>query len=183
MGLYPLKPIFDLYLKNELSTISALKMKQKKIITTIAFLLLGLGGLHAQESPTATGGEATGIGGTASFSVGQVVYTTNTGINGGVMQGVQQPYEISTAVGVNEPNINLELSVYPNPTTNYLTLKVVDNVNLSFQLFDLHGKLIASAPLQSTSTVISLEAKPAAIYFLSVSKFNKTVKTFKIIKH
>ena len=31
-------------------------MKLKKTMTSVAFLLLGLGGLHAQESLTATGG-------------------------------------------------------------------------------------------------------------------------------
>jgi hypothetical protein len=39
---------------------------------------------------------------------------------------VQQVYENSLTTGVNETSINLELSVYPNPTTNYLTLKVDD---------------------------------------------------------
>ena len=69
-------------------------MKHKKTMTSFAFLLLGLGGLQAQESPTAAGGEATGSGGTASYSIGQVVYTTNTGTNGSVAQGVQQPFVI-----------------------------------------------------------------------------------------
>ena len=81
-------------------------MKHKKTFISAAFLLLGLGGLHAQESVNSSGGEATGTGGTASYSVGQVVYTTATGTNGSVAQGVQQPYEISTTVGINETSIN-----------------------------------------------------------------------------
>jgi len=149
----------------------------------MAFLLLGLGGLHAQESPTASGGEATGTGGTASYSVGQVVYTTNTGTNGSVAQGVQQPYEISTTVGINETFINLELSVYPNPTTNYLTLKTDDNTNLSYQLYDMQGKVIETKKISSNATNISLEAQPTASYFLSVVKDNQIVKTFKVIKN
>ena len=92
-------------------------MKNK--IMSVALLFFGLGGLHAQESVNGSGGEATGTGGTASYSLGQVVYTTNTGTNGSVVQGVQQPYEISTTLGINETSINLELSVYPNPTNNY----------------------------------------------------------------
>jgi len=157
-------------------------MKHKKTITSMAFLLLGLGGLHAQQSPTATGGEATGTGGTASYSVGQVVYTTNTGTNGSVAQGVQQPYEISTTVGINETSINLELSVYPNPTTNYLTLKTDDNTNMSYQLYDLQGKVIENKKVSSNATNISLEGQPTATYFLNVVKNNQIVKTFKIIK-
>jgi hypothetical protein len=158
-------------------------MKHKKTITSIAFLLLGLGGLHAQESPTATGGKATGTGGTASYTVGQVVYTTNTGANGSVVQGVQQPFEISTAVGINETGINLELSVYPNPTANYLTLKTEDNTNLSYQLYDMQGKLIENKIVNSNATNISLAEQPSATYFLKVVKKNQIVKTFKILKN
>jgi hypothetical protein len=158
-------------------------MKHKKTITSVAFLLLGLGGLQAQQSPTATGGEATGTGGTASYSVGQVVYTTNTGTNGSMAQGVQQPYEISTTVGINETAINLALSVYPNPTTNYLTLKVEDNSNLSYQLYDLQGKVIENKKVVANSTIVKMEGLPKAIYFLNVTKNNKSVKTFKIIKN
>jgi hypothetical protein len=158
-------------------------MKHKKTITSIAFLLLGLGGLYAQESPTTAGGEATGTGGTASYSVGQVVYTTATGTNGSVAQGVQQPYEISTTVGIKETAITLELSVYPNPTTDYLTLKVEDNTELNYQLYDLQGKVIENKKVTANSTTIKMEALPKAIYFLNATKNNRIVKTFKIIKN
>ncbi len=56
-------------------------MKHKATMTSIAFLLLGLGGLHAQETVSTTGGDATGTGSTTSYTIGQVVYTTNTGNN------------------------------------------------------------------------------------------------------
>lgn len=158
-------------------------MKHKKMITSVAFLLLGLGGLHAQESPTSTGGEATGTGGTASYSIGQVVYTTNTGTNGSVAQGVQQAFEISTTAGINETSINLELSVYPNPTTNYLTLKVEKLENLTYQLIDLQGKIITNKKVTAKTSTIKMEDLPKAIYFLNVTKNNQLVKTFKIIKN
>jgi hypothetical protein len=158
-------------------------MKHKKTITSIAVLLLGLGELYAQESPTTAGGEATGTGGTASYSVGQVVYTAATGTNGSLAQGVQQPYEISTTVGIKETAITLELSVYPNPTTDYLTLKVEDNTELNYQLYDLQGKVIENKKVSSTRTSINVENLPNAIYFLNVVKNNQVVKTFKVIKN
>ena len=116
-------------------------MRHSRIITTALFVLLGTAGLYAQETTTTTGGDASGTGGTASYSVGQVFYTTNTGTNGSVAQGVQQSYEISTITGINITGINLELSVYPNPTTGYLTLKVedVELSTLNFQLYDIQG--------------------------------------------
>ena len=158
-------------------------MKHKKTITSVAFLLLGLGGLQAQEAVTATGGEATGTGGTASYTVGQVFYTTATGTNGSAAQGVQHPFEISTTVGINETTINLEMSVYPNPTTNYLTLKVEETANLNYQLFDMQGKVIENKKVTTNTTSITMEALPTATYFLNVVKNNQVVKTFKVIKN
>ena len=158
-------------------------MKHKKTIKSVAFLLLGLGGLNAQENPTASGGEATGAGGTASYSVGQVVYTAATGTNGSITQGVQQPYEISVTTGVNKTTINLELSVYPNPTTDYLTLKVEDNTELNYQIYDNHGKVIANKKVTATTSTINLESLPKATYFLNVVNNSQVLKTFKIIKN
>jgi hypothetical protein len=159
-------------------------MKHKKTITSVVFILLGLGGLHAQESPTAAGGDATGAGGSSSYTVGQVVYTTATGTNGSVAQGVQQPYEISVTTGVKETTINLELAVYPNPTTDFLQLNVGIQKfeSISFHLFDMQGKLIESNKLTSNNTTIKMESLPKATYFLKVTNNKQVVKTLKIIK-
>ena len=158
-------------------------MKPKKAMTIITFLLLGIGVTNAQETVTTTGGEASGTGGTASYSVGQVVYTSATGTNGSVAQGVQQPYEISTTVGIKETSINLELSVYPNPTTDYLTLKVADFETLNFQLIDIQGRIIENKKVTASNTTIKMEALPKAVYFLNVTKNNRIIKTFKIVKN
>ena len=158
-------------------------MRHLKITIAALFVLLATIELQAQETVSATGGNATGAGGSSSYTVGQVVYTTSTGTNGSVAQGVQQPYEISISVGIEVTEINLELSVYPNPTTNYLTLKVEDNANLSLQLYDLQSKIIENKTLSSNSTKISLERQPNATYFLKVLKDNRIVKIFKVIKN
>ncbi len=70
--------------------------------------------------------EASGSDGTASYTVGQVVYTTETGTNGySIAQGVQQPFEISVVTGIKEAkDISLSVSAYPNPTSDYLIVKV-----------------------------------------------------------
>ena len=159
-------------------------MKQKKI--KLSILLLGLG-LTAQalQATTATGGNASGSGGTVAYSIGQIDYTTNTGTTGSVVQGVQQPYEISIVLGIDIHSINLELTAYPNPTTNYLTLNVgkVELSTLNFQLYDIIGKLIESRKIISSTETIGMENLPSATYFLKVSNNNNEVKTFKIIKN
>lgn len=52
-------------------------------VTLVAFCLSGFGStLQAQNAIPSLGGNASGSGGTASYTTGQVVYTTYTGTNG-----------------------------------------------------------------------------------------------------
>jgi len=69
-------------------------MNQKSILFAILLLGPGLTGLQEQQAILATGGNATGSGGTVSYTVGQAAYITQTGSGGTVTQGVQQPFEI-----------------------------------------------------------------------------------------
>ena len=161
-------------------------MRHKRLQFSAVLLLgLGLTGVQAQTSVNATGGNASGSGGLASYSVGQVVYTTNTGTNGSVAQGVQQPFEISVVTGIEEAkDINLSVSAYPNPTTDYLTLSIgeFDISNLSYQLYDMQGKLLQSGKITGNQTSIVMSNLVPATYFVKVTEGNKEVKTFKIIK-
>ncbi len=162
-----------------------MRHKQLKLGAVLLFGL-GLTGLHAQTSVNATGGNASGSGGTASYSVGQVVYTTNTGTSGSVAQGVQQPYEISVITGIEEAKgINLSVSAYPNPTTDYLQLKVESEKlnDLSYQLFDMNGKLLQNQKLSGTETQINMGNYVPSTYFVRVSSGNQSIKEFKIIKN
>ena len=158
-----------------------MEISKTLLLTFTFFSLLATLELSAQENTVASGGKATGSGGTVSYSVGQVVYTTNTGTNGSVSQGVQQPYAVSTTVGINETSI--QLNAYPNPTTNNLTLTTDDSESLSYQLFNIQGAEISSKTLNSKTSNISLEGHPPATYFLKVIKNNEVIKAFKIIKN
>jgi len=169
-----------------------LSLRQKRLkLSAVLLLGLGLTGLQAQESVNATGGDASGGGGSVSYSAGQVVYTANTGTNGSVAQGVQQPFEISVVTAIDKAKgINLSVLAYPNPTTDYLTLRIeeFEISNLSYQLFDMNGKLLQNEKITSNQTSVFMSNLVPAIYFVKVVKTShdlsqQEVKTFKIIKN
>jgi hypothetical protein len=159
------------------------KSKSKQIV--LLFTLLLVAGLaHAQESTNTSGGEATGSGGSVSYSVGQVVYTTNAGSSGSVAQGVQHAYEINV-VGIIDKQLNIALNAYPNPTTDVLTLQIsnYDNEKLMYQLYDLNGKLLSSAQIIAQQTQINTATLPTSTYFIDVlNQENQKVQSFKIFK-
>lgn len=160
-------------------------MINKKIkLSTLLLLCIGFNQGYAQQAINTSGGDASGSGGSVAYSVGQIVYTTVNSSNGSVAQGVQQPYEISIATGLEDASIKLNLAVYPNPTTSYLILQI-DNYDkaLSYQIYDIGGKLVESKPIVANSTVIKMKDLAVATYFIKVSQNHKEIKTFKIVRN
>ncbi len=139
-------------------------MKKKNIrYFTFTSALLLMSGVCAQDSSNSAGGDASGAGGSVAYSVGQVVYTTNTGSNGSVAQGVQHAYEIFS-VGIKETALNISLTAFPNPTTENLTLQISDynNERLSYQLFDVQGKKLSNGQITAPQTQINMNSLPIA---------------------
>lgn len=161
-------------------------MQHKRLkLCAVLLVALGLSDVQAQESINTAGGNAIGNGGSASYSVGQMVYTTNTGSTGSVAQGVQQAFEISLLSVTEIEGINISLSAYPNPTTAGLTLEILDSElpDLNYQVFDLQGRLLQSQKITRSRTHIELGHLATATYLVKVNQGNKEVKTFQIIKN
>jgi hypothetical protein len=67
--------------------------------------------VYSQEALPVSVGEATGFGGSGSYTVGQVFYTSHTATTGVVLQGVQQLFELQT---LSNPALTaVNLSVFP----------------------------------------------------------------------
>ena len=162
-------------------------MKKIKIKLLFGFFVaISWSGLHAQQVTTTAGGNASSIGGSVSYSIGQIVYKSNYTSIGSVSQGVQQPYEIYSVSGISENNgINILLSAYPNPTTNYLTLKVENykTGNLIYQLYDMSGQLLIEQKVTSNETPIIMERYSNGSYILKIWDSTTELKSIKIIKN
>ncbi len=166
-------------------------MQHKSYYLTAILLGLGLTGLLAQEAISSSGGNFTGDGGTVCYTIGQVAYTINSGASGSVLQGVQQPYEISEYTGLPEfPHHGLELSVFPNPATDHLILEVKSEVlhglqSIRYRLFDGYGRKLKEEKITGFQTSIDMENLAPGLYFLRLyaESGQQEVKTFKIIKN
>jgi hypothetical protein len=163
-------------------------MKIKRIKTGLfLFLFAGFAtGVVAQETVSAAGGEATGNDGTVSYTVGQVVYSTNSGTTGVVSEGVQQPFEIYVVTALNDlEGMDLSVLAYPNPTTHFLILEIEGNLQPEYRaaLYDFSGKLVIQKKVTASKTEFATGNLVSATYLLKVSDGNHLVKTFKIIKN
>jgi len=169
-----------------------LKIKRMRLKTSIDYLKIcalllfssALTVLQAQNSINTTGKTASDIGGTVSWSVGQIVYKMHSGPDGSVAEGVQHPYEISVVDGI-ESAIDLQLTVYPNPTFENIEIEAKNyNVqSLRYRLYNMNGLLLKTEKIIGSRAKISMQHYLPATYLLIVFNENRALKTYKIIKH
>jgi hypothetical protein len=152
-------------------------------------LMLALGGfttpgLFAQEGILSASCDASGIGGTVSWSVGQVAYSAWSDATGFVTEGVQQPYEIFNITGFEESASAPRFIVFPNPTSGKVTLKIFDPglENFDACIYDMNGKRLLSVKVGAEEATIPMEDLRPATYVLNILEKDQTVMTYKIIK-
>ena len=76
-------------------------------------------------------------------------------------------------------NIENNISIYPNPTTNFITINA-ENIT-SVKIINITGKIISSYEVTDNSTTIDLSNIEKGIYFVKINTENSTY-TKKIIK-
>ncbi len=141
----------------------------------------------SQSAVVPAGGTATGAGGSATYTVGQIADQRVEAGGKFIIEGVQQPYEIQT-VGINNyPGIQLEAVLYPNPTAHSVQLKIsnfeIPSDGLKAQLFDKNGKLLRVFDVFDLLTRMDLSEYPSATYQLRIMDGSQLLKTFQIVKN
>ena len=148
------------------------------------FLLFSMTSM-AQQAVLPASSNATGTGGSASYSVGQVSFKTVESQAGTVTQGVQQPYEILFMTGVDDQkSTSLTCKVYPNPVAAELTLKIEKPVpvNLRYEVRNELGAIVAEGQAGNGETIIPVSGFPAGIYIVILLEDQKQKTTWKVIK-
>lgn len=150
----------------------------------IILLLTPVSLLKAQSAVMTTGANATGSGGSVSYSVGQVTYLVK-GSARQVSEGVQQVYEITT-LATNETTTSAEegILLYPNPFKDFVYLDFTTNKfkGSEYQLFDTAGKLIKKDNITESKSELNFSSLPSAMYIIRINQEGKNIKIFKIIK-
>jgi len=249
--------------------------KMRLLGILIAFLVLSVYVSNAQSNTVAAGGDASGVGGSASYTVGEIGTLTYTGNGGIVISGVQQPYSNNPlpislsqfkatlserkevllnwttvsefnnsyfAVEVSQDgihfqqlnsvkskgnsnkvqnysaidkkpfegtsyyrlkqtdtdgkftysekaiitnNLKAEISVYPNPTSNYayLHLKDVAYKVYTYSIANIDGRTITTQKLTNNFTTINMTPFEKGAYLIIVKEKETIVQSFKIIKN
>jgi len=96
----------------------------------------------------------------------------------------QKSPELATPEYFTETIAQVEMKIYPNPTTENITLQISNMETLQkgiLQLFTLNGQLLQTRLLSEAEVTVSLAGLAKGTYILKV-QINDTVENWKIIK-
>jgi hypothetical protein len=165
----------------------------KKIFTLGISLLFAATMANAQtisHSVVASAGanhtdEASGI--SISWTLGEPVIGTLESGDGTIIltQGFQQG-SLAGDVIVIPIDFSAEITVYPNPATNYVNIKVdgLTSGSLKLEILDVHGRMRAKHENITNEHIVTINADHlnSGVYMLRFMSGEKTVKTVRLMK-
>ena len=147
-----------------------------KKVMVLAALLTACFGLKAQATFSTVGGEATSGSAKLSYTAGQVAtqqakarVTNAERLTAKLTEGVQQAYSIEELKIDGVIPIAADIKIYPNPTTDNITVRVVGESQQNYTLYDVNGRKLSNGKLQNGETSIDMSDLPAGSYVLKVT--------------
>ena len=150
----------------------------KKIILII-LLFSAVISTKAQKVVSSGGDYQERSSGSLSWTIGEPVVGTVS--NGNVItQGFQQSRLIIANISeVKNPQV--KVLVFPNPTSEFLTVKLSEHQAYTMQLFNLNGQLLMEQKANSIENKINMTTYTKGTYLLKLTN-NKESNTYQIIK-
>lgn len=144
-----------------------------------------------QQVIASSGDAASGGGVSLSWTIGEILTTTETG--GGLIlhQGFQQGLDDQSQfwpVSLDEAPLVTKLLIYPNPAETHLWIEAEEAAELDIRVYNSAGQLIHSAREQFVSgqrmNIPTIITWAEGSYFLSVTSPDRAgSKTMTILKH
>ena len=120
--------------------------------------------------------------GSISFTLGESITSTLSTSASILTQGFHQTKLVITDYQeVRSPDNNIV--VFPNPTEEFVILKIETFQGFSYTLHDLTGRMIGKEEIIDTETELDFNTLVPSTYILKVRNKDKAIRTFKIIKH
>ena len=91
--------------------------------------------------------------------------------------------ELGAGVGIPKKQINNNIIMYPNPTSDNVTLKFKERLtNIRIRLFDVSGRIILQKEnVNSSSIILETESLKKGVYLIQITS-NRFIKTKQLIK-
>jgi hypothetical protein len=160
----------------------------RKTFLFTALTLVGVS-IMAQSTFGITGGDVSGSNGSMSYTMGQpavmTAYSKVTNASAkaaNLREGVQQTYTIEELKIDGVQVLDFDVSVYPNPTADKITVSMGNDVqDMNYELYSIDGKLLKKGRFQGTEQNIEMKDYVSGSYVLRLS-VGRSENSYRIVK-
>lgn len=143
--------------------------------------------VFAQDHVTlnASGENASGEGGSSSYSVGQVFVQRSENDSVYLMEGIQQPLEINTYVLFEAIGEIALVDIFPNPFIGevYLKMTSLGIGSADCRIYDVRGNLHSEQKVFEGINTLNLSGYAQGEYLVEISLLERKIFIGKVIKH
>ena len=151
-----------------------------KKTTFVLFSLFATITVSAQEVVSTQGDSYSNASGNIDFTIGEVIISSGTDGTNDLTQGFHQTNW--NFVGLEDHSPSYEATIFPNPTSEVLNIKISTFENVTYILYDAQGKLVMQNILSAEQTPIQVGQLAPGSYSLTLNNETQNLKTFKLIK-
>ena len=153
-------------------------MRLKLLLTSLLLFFGSVG--FGQEVVSTQGDSYINSSGSIDFTLGEVVINTGTDGSNDLTQGFHQTNWNFVSTEDHVPSY--EAIIFPNPTSEILTIRTSSFENVTYTLYDARGKLVIQDKLSSVQTPIPVSQLAPGAYSLTLNNDTQNLKTFQLIK-
>ena len=169
------------------------KIKEMKRTFTIFAVFTGISNFGISQtislqSINSSGQTMTQSNGSLTFTVGELVVLTQTDSDGNTLGSGFTSGALLTTASIQEPNASLiNVKVYPNPTTDLVTVSIQETklAQVVLEIVDVNGKSISVEKYAGMTNNIGISTSlwEKGIYILNLkNNENQLLGSYKIIK-
>ena len=131
---------------------------------------------------SSTGGSSSTSNLKMDYTLGETVIETFSAGGNTLTQGFHQTN--LTLVAIENVELFAEISIYPNPTSEFVNIDIPANYKLmEISMFDVTGKLLKTQANASGLVTFNVnDLATGTYYFQVINPKNKEFKTFKLVK-
>lgn len=156
-----------------------------KHFIVVLLIIIGLNQLPAQSIPHTVVGNAGGyyenlLFGNLHWTVGEVAVSLHQ--NGpSIGEGFHRAY-FELIVSTDDVTLDWDVKVFPNPTTDFLQIKLAGSEVANAQLFASNGQLLVNKDGLLSEAIFDFTSFPAGTYWLKLQGENGQQRSFQVIK-
>lgn len=143
-------------------------------------LLLNSAGIFAQELVSAQGESLSNASGSIDFSIGELVISTESNANNTLTQGFHQTAWEFVSLEDHLPAFSM--SIFPNPTSELLTINSAVYDGVSYKMYDKSGRIVLAGELTDELTQLNVASFSDGSYSILLEQGNEPIKQFHLLK-